>query len=185
MGGTAPNTTTTPLQQRIFGTSATAAGQYQPGQKIKAERKWNSPSGGSNANKTTSPVKQSKLNVLSASSAIKQEPSNLSLSAASRKSLFSPPSDTELSPFKVMKSPANNNRSIVQRSSRRTRTTSSTSSEEHQPNQGKTHMKVEEASRFDSLLEGTAQQSTKSSAKMKVPKIEPKPTPLVAADFRQ
>ena len=81
--------------------------------------------------KTQSPVKQGKLNVLGASNTF--DPVKQELSAANRRSLFSPPSDTEgqaggsqASPFKVVKSPANNNRQLgTNRDGRRTISNSS------------------------------------------------------------
>merc|ERR1711990_1301582 len=87
----------------------------------------------STAMKTKSPVKQSKLNVITASNSL--DSSKPEMSAANRRSLFSPPSDTEgqtggqqTSPFKVVKSPANNNRqSSSGRDGRRAVNNSSTS----------------------------------------------------------
>ena len=144
--GTAPNTTVTPLQQRLFGSS----GQNRDGSPLlakntssskelkeasqRSERKYGNPllSAPSSALKTQSPVKQGKLNVLGASSTL--DPIKQEISAANRRSLFSPPSDTEgqaggsqASPFKVVKSPANNNRHAgTNRDGRRTYSNSTT-----------------------------------------------------------
>ena len=127
--GTAPSTTVTPLQQRLFGSSGQTKSSGQSSIKStssskepkdaaqKSERKYMNPMfpGASTSMKTQSPVKQSKLNVINASNSL--DSTKPEMSAANRRSLFSPPSDTEgqtggqqTSPFKVIKSPANNNR---------------------------------------------------------------------------
>ena len=127
--GTAPSTTVTPLQQRLFGSSgqtkntgqssikSTSSSKEPKDAAQKSDRKYMNPlfPSASTSMKTQSPVKQSKLNVITASNSL--ESSKPEMSAANRRSLFSPPSDTEgqtggqqTSPFKVVKSPANNNR---------------------------------------------------------------------------
>ena len=118
-------TTMTPLQQRLFGSSVPGKAAEQSTNKIssnildqkdisvKSERKNINPLLWGSSAKTTSPVKQGKLNVMvpKTSDSVKQE------IPANRRSLFSPPSDSEGAtigsqdpPFKVVKSPANNNR---------------------------------------------------------------------------
>ena len=118
-------TTMTPLQQRLFGSSVPGKAAEQSTNRIssnildqkdisvKSERKNINPLLWGSSAKTTSPVKQGKLNVMvpKPSDSVKQE------IPANRRSLFSPPSDSEGAtigsqdpPFKVVKSPANNNR---------------------------------------------------------------------------
>ena len=127
--GTAPSTTVTPLQQRLFGSTGQSKSTSQTLAKStsnvkeqkdvlqKSDRKYNNPlfSGTSSSMKTQSPVKQGKLNVIGSSNTL--DPIKQEMSAVNRRSLFSPPSDTEgqtggsqASPYKVVKSPANNNR---------------------------------------------------------------------------
>ena len=143
--GIAPSTTVTPLQQRLFGSTgqtksvasmkSTSTNKEQKDAIQKSDRKYINPlfSGASTSTKTQSPVKQSKLNVIGSNNSL--DPIKPEMSAANRRSLFSPPSDTEgqtsgqqTSPFKVVKSPANNNRqNNTTRDGRRAISNSSTS----------------------------------------------------------
>ena len=146
--GTAPSTTITPLQQRLFGSTGQSKSTSQTLAKStsnvkeqkdalqKSDRKYNNPlfSGTPSSMKTQSPVKQGKLNVIGSSNTL--DPIKQEMSAVNRRSLFSPPSDTEAqtggsqaSPYKVVKSPVNNNRQGgTNRDGRRTISNSSTGS---------------------------------------------------------
>ena len=202
--GTAPSTTITPLQQRLFGSAGQPPEQHtskrattsthQKDTGIKAEQKYHPPQWGS-SNKNQSPVKQGKLNVIAATNSLvptKPEPSLLS--AASRKSLFSPPSDTEgsvsgaqSSPFKVMKSPANNNRlsSVASNTARegRRRLTGNSGSESKSPSIK--IPKTEAVDDYDTSKGGTQLMKSRTSNKMPNLNIKAEPSVAENKDFKQ